>query len=235
MGSQLNFALLNCSQPLPSGKNIWERFKLKKDWRPSVFVTSPWGKPKQVAPSNMKDMTTFRKYVENAISARAVEVGSDKDFARECSAASAADNETCIVVLKGTKYTSAHVTIEENLVKQFPKIKVVSIDAVKHRLSFEKPEKSPASGFSLKIHAIRKGGYYYSMSGPPGWESVEEFVTQAIALGLDEYKGHGDVKVVAAPSKGFKKRGPPPMPPVNPEAAQRNAEPIRTEEAQKVV
>lgn len=36
-GSSINFAVVNCSQMLPSGKTIYERFKLKKEIRPTMF------------------------------------------------------------------------------------------------------------------------------------------------------------------------------------------------------
>eukprot|EP01031_Cornospumella_fuschlensis_P036901 gene36901-44768_t len=31
-GSKMGFAVVNCSQILPSGKAIWDRFKLKREW-----------------------------------------------------------------------------------------------------------------------------------------------------------------------------------------------------------
>jgi hypothetical protein len=221
LSSQMTFALLNCSQVLPSGKTIWDRFHLKKDMRPTLFVTSPWSRSKQIPPSNLKDLATLKKYVMNAVSARAAEVSTMKEFSKRCSSAAASDSDTCITILKGTKYTSAHLTIEENLVKQYPKVKVVSIDAVKNRLSFEDAHKYSAENFSIKLHAVRKGGYHLSMHDPPNWENVEAFVSRAIGSELDQYDGHGDIKLVAAPAKGFKKRSStmPPPPTSRPTAA----------------
>jgi hypothetical protein len=46
-GNKLGFAAVNCSQLLPSGKDLWSRFKLKKEWRPTIFATTPWSKPIQ--------------------------------------------------------------------------------------------------------------------------------------------------------------------------------------------
>jgi aminopeptidase-like protein len=51
---------------------------------------------------------------------------------------------------------------------------------MKYRLSFEDANKTPADSFSLKLHAIRKGGYYLSMVNPTTWNNVEAFVSQAI-------------------------------------------------------
>ena len=212
MGSQVNFALLNCSQTLPSGKTIWDRFKVKKEWRPSVFVTSPWGLPKQIAPSNMKDLKIFKKTVQDALAARLVEVTSDKTFSRDCSSAASPDNSTCIVVLKGAKFSSSHTAIIENIVKQFPKLKKVEIDSKSHRLSFENTEKLPYDSFAMKIYAIRKGGYYLNMESPANWENIESFVSSSLKLSLDDFSGYGDIKVIAAPSKSFKKRYTPPPP-----------------------
>ena len=46
--SKMGFAKLNCSQKLPSGHTIWEKFKLKRELKPTLFATAPWMKPMQV-------------------------------------------------------------------------------------------------------------------------------------------------------------------------------------------
>lgn len=80
-------------------------------------MTSPWGKPRQIPPGNMKDIKIFQKTIEEATSAKAVAVASDKAFARECSAASHNDTQTCIVVMKGARYNGKSAVTEENLIK----------------------------------------------------------------------------------------------------------------------
>jgi hypothetical protein len=159
-----------------------------------------------------------------------------KDLGKRCSSAASSDTDTCIVILKGSKYTSAHVAVEENLVKQFPKMKIVSIDAVKYRLSFEDTEKSRADSFSMKLHAIRKGGYFLSMHDPPSWENVEAFASRAMSTDLDQYDGHGDIQLVAAPSKGFKKRAAamPPPPSARPSTTESTGAPSQASSAPKM-
>jgi hypothetical protein len=62
-GNKLKFAAVNCSQLLPSGKDLWNRFKLKKEWRPTIFATSPWSKPLQANPTYSSKL----KYIYNYI------------------------------------------------------------------------------------------------------------------------------------------------------------------------
>jgi hypothetical protein len=67
--NDINFAVLDCNQVLPSSnKTIYDRFKLKKEYRPVFFVTAPWLlKPVQAEPTQMKDVQTFKKFVENTV------------------------------------------------------------------------------------------------------------------------------------------------------------------------
>ena len=135
----MNFAVLNCSQVLPSGKRISERFRINLNEKPTVFTTVPWGKPKQIGPKNLKDLRNFRESVEKLTTARAARVSTNRDFARECSSAAMNERETCVVMIRGGKFTTNMVKdIEENLVKQFPKMNVVILNGAKYRLSFEK-------------------------------------------------------------------------------------------------
>lgn len=138
-GSHMNFATLNCSQILPSGKKISERFNLNLNEKPTVFATIPWGRPKQIGPKNLKDSKNFKKSVEKVTAAKAARVSSTKDFARKCSSAAMNENETCIVMIKGAKFKNNLVEdIEETLVKNFSKAKIITLNGVKYRLSFEK-------------------------------------------------------------------------------------------------
>lgn len=139
LGNFMNFATLNCSQVLPSGKKISKRFRVDLNKKPTVFATVPWGKPKQIGPKNLKDLKTFRESVERATAARAARVSTNKDFARECSTAAMNESETCIVIIRGGTFeNNMGKDIEENLVKQFPKTRIVILNGAKYRLSFEK-------------------------------------------------------------------------------------------------
>ena len=135
----MNFAMLNCSQVLPSGRKISERFRLKMNEKPTVFTTVPWGRPKQIGPQNLNNMKNFTESVEKATAARAARITNNEDFARKCSTAAMNESETCIVMVRGGKFTNNMIKdIEENLVKQFPKSKVGILNGAKYRLSFEK-------------------------------------------------------------------------------------------------
>lgn len=110
-GSSMGFAVLNCSQILPSGKNLYERFKLKQEIKPVIFGTAPWIKPAlQVTPSSLKDMTSLRKFVDINMSPKPVDVSNDKDFNKYCEFHKnyvyddKLITDTCIIILRGHRY-----------------------------------------------------------------------------------------------------------------------------------
>lgn len=82
---------------------------------------------------------------------------------------------------------------------------------MKLRLDFEALEETPSDAFAIKLYAIRKGGYYLPMTTTPTWENVDSFVSRALKASLDnDYKGHGDIKLVGAPRKSSRvPRSPP--------------------------
>lgn len=201
--NKVNFAIANCSHVLPSGKNIYERFKLKKDLRPTIFGTAPWLKVKQANRDHLKDAETMKKFIDITIAPKATPIINDKDLHKFCgfdkSESIAKDQrsvtETCIVLLKGTRYGKSHSELEAKLVRHNPKTKIAIVDASKKRLSFENPEEISADMFGLKVHAIRNGTHYYSMVNPVTWDYLSTFVSHAVGTPLYEYSGDGNTPI----------------------------------------
>ena len=219
-GSKMGFALLNCSQTLPSGKNLYDRFKLKQEIKPTIFGTVPWGKPTQVAKKELKDVASLKKFVEVTMAPKGVEVYSDKDMMKHCgfsvvNKTAAADvasrGETCLVLVKGTKYNKFNSDLEERIVRANPKIKIVTIDAMKKRLSFEDPESLPASAFEIKVHALRNTTHYMSMVNPLTWDYVSTFISQAVSSPSYSFSGDSKIpiKMIKTGSSAFKNRSAP--------------------------
>ena len=218
--SKMGFAVVNCSQVLPSGKNLWDRFKLKKEVKPTIFETAPWTKPTQVPKKDLKDMTSLKKFVEVTMAPKGVDILTDKDLMKNCGfsvvnkSANADPNsrgETCFVLVKGSKYTKFHSDLEERIVRAYPKVKIVKVDAVKKRLSFEDPETLPGSMFALKMHALRNSTHYMSMVNPLTWDYVSTFMSQAISSPSYSYSGETSsvIKLIKTGSSAFKNRSAP--------------------------
>lgn len=216
-GSKMGFALLNCSQTLPSGKNLFERFKLKQEIKPTMFETVPWGKPTQVTKKELKDVASLKKFVEVTMAPKAVEVYSDKDMMKQCgfsviNKTAAADvnsrGETCFVLVKGSKHNKFNSDLEERIVRANPKVKIVTVDAIKKRLSFEDPENLPASTFEIKVHALRNSTHYMSMVNPLTWDYVSTFMSQAISSPSYSFLGDAKnpIKLIKTGSSAFKNR-----------------------------
>lgn len=202
-GSSVSFAKVNCSQVLPSGKTVMQRFKIKKDIRPTVFATAPWMKPQQVSANQMKDTATLTKFIDNTMAPKPTQVFSDKDLRNFC--AFGGKNvvkdknkvtDTCLVVLRGAKYTKVHAELEKRLVQQYPKVRIAAVDAKKKRLSFEETgDYLPAEDFALKIHALRNRTHFLSMVNPVTWDYVDTFVSQTIGTPLYGFTGDVDSPV----------------------------------------
>jgi hypothetical protein len=197
--AKYTFAKLNCSQLLPSGKNIYDRFKLKKEIRPTIFGSAPWTKVKQALPEHLKNAEALKKFVDTSFSPKATLVTSDKELRKACLGnvknETSRDNlvinteSTCIVLLKGVKHGKTHADIEARLVRENPKLKVVLVDATKKRLSFENPDEMPADIFGLRVHAIRNMTHYISMVNPVTWDYLSTFVGHSAGSPLSAYSG----------------------------------------------
>lgn len=217
-GGKVGFALLNCSQVMPSGKSIQDRFGLKKvSAGPLIFAAAPWMKPKQIPPGQMKDVASLRKYVDAVMAPRALDIVTDKELRSHCGFKNTTRNEhsigdTCIVLLKGRRHKNEkkYLDLEELLIRAYPRVKMVSLDASKRRLSFEDTEALPAENFAIKVHALRNGTHSLSMVNPVTWDNLNTFVAHALGVMLLSYDGEGTVPVqivkTGAASSAFKDR-----------------------------
>lgn len=198
-GTTLNFAAVNCSQTLPSGKNMWQRFKLKKDVRPAIFATAPWlAKPRQVEQGSLRDVKTLGTFVEKALTPKGAKIvsneqlekfcGHDKDFTDDVRSV----GDTCFVWLKGKRHDKFHDDLEQKLILQHPRIKLAMVDARKKRLSFENPLSLPAEDFAMKLHAIRNGTHYLTMNTPPTWDYLSTFASHALQSPLYGFTGDNE-------------------------------------------
>jgi hypothetical protein len=218
--SKMGFALVNCSQVLPSGKNLFERFKLRQEIKPTIFEAAPWTKTTQASKKDMKDVASLKKFVEQTMAPKAVEVLTDKDLMKHCGFSAAkkgagaetnSRGETCFVLVKGSKFSKSHADLEERIIRSNPKVKIATIDAVKKRLSFEDPEALPGNTFALKIHALRNSTHHMSMVNPLTWDYLSTFMSQAISSPSYSYSGDvkSPIKLIKTGSSAFKSRSPP--------------------------
>ena len=196
-GSEMGFATLNCSRMLPSGKSIWDRFKIKKEWRPTIFGTAPWMKPKQAGPNYLKDLASLRKFVEVAMAPRGTDISSDKQLVKFCgfdknvAEDDSSVTDTCFVLMKGSRFSKAQADLEAKLVRQYPKLKIASIDGTKRRLSFEDYEDLTPDIFSIQLHALRNGTHYLTMQYPSTSDYLSTFISHSNGLPLGDFIGDG--------------------------------------------
>jgi hypothetical protein len=195
---------------------MWERFNLKKEWKPAIFTTAPWSKSKQASPSHMKDAKALSTFADSALAPRATGISSEKELRSFCGFESKkalkSVGDTCIVLVKGNRHAKVHTDMEERLVTMHPQMKFAIVDASKRRMSIEGMKPISPDNFSLKIHALRNSTHYLSMVNPVTWDHVSEFVSTAIATPSFAYDGDAASPVTFTKAgKGksaFKQRGP---------------------------
>lgn len=237
-GSKYKFAKLNCYQILPSGKNIYDRFGLDKKAFPVIFGHAPWlAKPVQAKGTNLNTAISLATFFDKEIATpRATSISDDSFLHSYCkfslkkpttvdinNTKTAVDesvtkdkddktNTTCIVLLKGTLHSSSHTDVEERLIRKYPKQRFTVIDASKYRLSFERPQDSPATSFGYKLIMLRNGTHFKSMVGQPfTLENADEFIASSMALSLSDFyldtsqTSTNRIKMIKANSPFFKR------------------------------
>ena len=96
----VNFALLDCTYTLPtSGKTIAQKFSLKLDQRPTIFIASPKldsNVPKQIPSKHLKTGHMLAKVVKSMLLPHTNKIESNKDLKNKCLNAS-----YCALLMKG--------------------------------------------------------------------------------------------------------------------------------------
>ena len=221
-GGKYNFALLDCNKKLSSGKSIYERFKVNRKIKPTIFVTAPWlgnGVGKQVPDGQLNDLKTIEKYVDASLMPRATAVETDDELKRACgwNKKKDADNSsvsTCFAVLKGKRYSKTQQELIEQLIRAYPRNRYVSLSASKKNLglSFDNNENTPSpADYALRLHAMRNGNESLTMTNPSTFEHMSTFVSHASAQPLendafDVITTKGGITVTKDNKSSFKER-----------------------------
>ena len=75
------YALIDCDHILPdSGKSIYEKFKLNKKKRPTVFVSGKVGPPKQVPEKHLKTGAMLTKLLKQMLEPHAAKIEKTKEL-----------------------------------------------------------------------------------------------------------------------------------------------------------
>jgi hypothetical protein len=191
--SKYSIGILNCSQELPSGKTIFNRFKLKSDWKPTIFTTVPWSRPAQIPPLSLKEAKTIASFIESSVTPKAQKANTDKEFKDNCGFFSGNRSEsraeehdslsTCVVLVQGTKYADGHESLVSNIVTKYYKQRIVMVNAQSRRFSFERTHPGPSpSTYALRVVAVRNGTHFLRMTETPTWTNIQYFVDNAIKV-----------------------------------------------------
>jgi len=118
------FRLLDCDHILSSEKSVFDRFKLNKKQRPTVFVSGKAGPPKQVPAKHLKTGSMLVKALKNLLVPKAEKIETTQDLRSKC-----LDKDICALLLKGGKISPNYVKdAMSKLLVEFPKVAFAAID-----------------------------------------------------------------------------------------------------------
>lgn len=120
-----DYVLMNCDHVLPdSGKSIYDKFKINKKKRPTVFVSGKVGPPKQVPEKHLKTGAMLTKLLKQMLEPHAAKIEKAKELKEKC-----LNKEVCALLLKGGKPEPYVKHAVANLLGKYPKVQFASVDS----------------------------------------------------------------------------------------------------------
>ncbi|KAL7475284.1 hypothetical protein ACHAW6_001204 [Cyclotella cf. meneghiniana] len=121
----VDYVLMDCDYILPdSGKSIYDKFKLDKKKRPTVFVSGKSGPPKQVPQKHLKTGSMLTKLLKQMLEPHAAKIEKTKELKEKC-----LNKEYCALLLKGGKPEPYVKHAMANLLGKYPNVQFASVDS----------------------------------------------------------------------------------------------------------
>mmetsp|Transcript_17373 Transcript_17373/g.25204 ORF Transcript_17373/g.25204 Transcript_17373/m.25204 type:complete len:452 (+) Transcript_17373:93-1448(+) len=118
------FVLMDCTEKLPSGKTVAERFSLDLKKRPTIFVSGKVGPPKQIPTKHLKTGAMLTKVLKQLLEPHAAKIETTKDLKAKC-----LNKDVCGLLLKGGKPEPYVKDAVSNLLVKYPKVQFASVDS----------------------------------------------------------------------------------------------------------
>ena len=119
------YVLMDCDHILPdSGKSIYDKFKINKKKRPTVFVSGKVGPPKQVPEKHLKTGAMLTKLLKQMLEPHAAKIEKTKELKEKC-----LNKDVCGLLLKGGKPEPYVKHAIANLLGKYPKVQFASVDS----------------------------------------------------------------------------------------------------------
>mmetsp|Transcript_5272 Transcript_5272/g.11969 ORF Transcript_5272/g.11969 Transcript_5272/m.11969 type:complete len:440 (+) Transcript_5272:117-1436(+) len=120
-----DYVMMDCDYVLPdSGKSIYDKFKINKKKRPTVFVSGKVGPPKQVPEKHLKTGAMLTKLLKQMLEPHAAKIEKAKELKEKC-----LNKEVCALLLKGGKPEPYVKHAVANLLGKYPKVQFASVDS----------------------------------------------------------------------------------------------------------
>lgn len=121
----VDYVLMDCDYILPdSGKSIYDKFKLDKKKRPTVFVSGKVGPPKQVPQKHLKTGAMLTKLLKQMLEPHAAKIEKTKELKEKC-----LNKDYCALLLKGGKPEPYVKHAMANLLGKYPNVQFASVDS----------------------------------------------------------------------------------------------------------
>jgi len=138
----VEYVLLDCDHVLPeSNKSIYDKFKLDKKKRPTIFVSGKVGAPRQVPLKHLKTGGMLTRLLKQMLEPHAAKIEKTKELKEKC-----LNRDVCGLLLKGGKPEPYLKHAVANLLGKYPDVQFASVDStVLFLINLEEhlPEYSP--------------------------------------------------------------------------------------------
>ena len=124
----VNVGVMDCTQKLPSGKSVLQRFGLKTNISPTVFTVANGGKPQQVFLNYLQKSKALVKHVVEKTKKKMTQVNTSAHLDKCLSKA------YCVLILRGKKFETYEKNWMQTLMTQHRKIAFSFMDATRYDL-----------------------------------------------------------------------------------------------------
>lgn len=181
---------------LRSGRQIFDRFQLRREWRPVIFALAPWVAGRvQLAPAQLAlEAPALARHLSAALQPRERRLANDTQLQALCGAV---QGGSCVLAVKGQLFSQEQQDTLGALVRFFAApsrsgsaggesssggVVVASVLASRRWLSTDSPAAMSRS-FSMRLHVIRNGSVLASLASPPtANDDVLDFVQRALMV-----------------------------------------------------
>jgi len=197
-GAGVRTGVLDCDATLESGKTVYERFNLKRNPEPTLYLFANRLKPRRVIRASLGSKDKLVNWVVMKSEPKLPEVTGNKGLAHHCTS-----KKHCAMVLSTGKLNDNERDIVNSLQKRHRTINFHSIDTTETQLSFEVKSDKPGPKLVLfKKETVGEGDDATDKHSIKVFQEDFSFDLLSDYLEDDKKNSYGYKALVAMPTVG---------------------------------